>query len=266
MMKPETGLHMAIAQPPMRWTAAENVAQIVASLALAAEQGASICVFPELALTGFHRGIREQAVPTVIDPALRQVQAACRAHGVACALGAPSFDAGGAILNSYLHVDATGGIVSSVSKNGLTPAEQTFFKPGTERPTLRFGGRLCSTVMCREIDDLEAIALQLQAEPVELIFWPSLVGHPPGTVHPTPEDTADLGYFKRSAVLARRLEAFVVQSNWPNALNTPDSTYLGESKVYAPDGGLLITLPRDEAGVGVFALGERAFRWTPTPA
>ena len=265
MMNSETGLRMAIAQQPMSWTTTENVAQIVASLALAAEQGACICVFPELALTGFHRGIREQAVPTVVDPALRQVQAACGAHGIACALGAPTFDADGAILNSYLHIDAAGHIVSSVSKNGLTPAEQTFFKPGTQRPTMRFGGRVCSTVMCREIDDLEAIALQLQAELVELIFWPSLVGHPPGTVHPTPQDTADLGYVKRSAVLARRLGAFVVQSNWPNALNTPDSSYLGESKVYAPDGEILLTLPRDEPGVGVFSLGERAFRWTPMP-
>jgi omega-amidase len=259
-------MRMAIAQQPMKWTTTENVAQIVASLALAAEQGASICVFPELALTGFHRGIREQAVPMVVDPAVRQVQAACRAHAIACALGAPTFDEGEAILNSYLHIDAAGQIVSSVSKNGLTPAEQTFFKPGTERPTMRFGGRVCSTVMCREVDDLDAIAAQLQHEPVELVFWPSLVGHPPGTVHPTSQDTSDLGYINRSAVLARRLGAFVVQCNWPNALNTPDSTYLGESKVYAPDGEILITLPRDEPGVGVFALGERAFRWVPVPA
>ena len=93
-----------------------------------------------------------------------------------------------------------------------------------------------------------------------------MVGNPPGTVHPTPEDTADLGYFKRTAVLAQRLNAHVIQSNWPQALNTPDSTYLGESKAYAPDGEILLTLPRDAAGVGVFTLGERTFRWTPLPA
>jgi hypothetical protein len=58
----------------------------------------------------------------------------------------------------------------------------------------------------------------------------------------------------------------VIQSNWPQALNTPESTYLGESKAYAPDGEILLTLPRDQAGLGVFTLGERAFRWTPLPA
>lgn len=257
---------MAIAQQPMRWTTADNVAQIVAALALSAEQGAGLCVFPELALTGFHRGIREQGTRAVVELALRQVQAACRTHAIACALGSPTFDASGTILNSYLHIDTTGAIVSTVSKNGLTPAEKTFFAPGTGRPVMEFAGRSCTTVMCREIEDIEAIILQLQHERVDLIFWPSLVGNPPGTVHPTPEDTADLGYFKRTAVLAQRLKAFVVQSNWPNALNTPDSTYLGESRVYAPDGEILLMLPRDEAGVGIFTLGERTFRWAPLPA
>ena len=262
----KTPLCIAIVQQPMAWTTLQNVAHIVAALALAAEQGAGIAVFPELALTGFHRGIRGEAVPATVDAALRQVRAACCEHGIACALGAPTFAADGTILNSYLHIDASGEIVSSVSKNGLTPAELTFFAAGTERPVMQFAGRTCTTVMCREIDDLESVVAQLQAEPVDLVFWPSMVGNPPGTIHPTPEDTADLGYFKRTAVLAQRLDAFVVQSNWPQALNTPESTYLGESKAYAPDGEILLTLPRDEAGVGVFTLGERTFRWTPLPS
>ena len=258
-----TPLRIAIVQQPMAWTTPQNTEHIVAALALAGAQGAGIAVFPELALTGFHRGIRAEAVPATVEVALQQVRAACREHGMACALGAPTFAADGAILNSYLHIDVNGEIVSSVSKNGLTPAELTFFAPGTERPVMQFAGRRCTTVMCREIDDLDSIAAQLQADPVDLVFWPSMVGNPPGTIHPTPEDTADLGYFKRTAVLARRLGAFVVQSNWPQALNTPESTWLGESKVYAGDGEVLLTLPRDQPGVGVFTLGERDFRWTP---
>ncbi|MDP3822392.1 MAG: nitrilase-related carbon-nitrogen hydrolase [Burkholderiales bacterium] len=258
-----TPLCIAIVQQPMAWTTPENLVHIVTALALAAEQGAGIAVFPELALTGFHRGIRAEAVPATVDAALQQVRAACRAHGIACALGAPTFAADGAILNSYLHIDTAGEVISSVSKNGLTPAELTFFAAGNGRPVMRFEGRTCTTVMCREIDDLESVAVQLQSDPVDLVFWPSMVGNPPGTIHSTPEQTADLGYFKRTAVLARRLGAFVVQSNWPQALNTPESTYLGESKVYARDGEILLTLPRDQPGVGVFTLGERDFRWTP---
>lgn len=262
MTSSNEALRVAIVQPPMAWTTDENVARILAVLHAAAEQGATVCVFPELALTGFHRGIRDQATPAIVADAIEQVRAACREHAIACALGAPTFAGESRVRNSYLVIDAAGEIVSTVSKNGLTPAELTFFEAGAGRSVHRFAGRACTTVMCREIDDLESIAGQLREDPAELIFWPSIVGSPPGTIHPTPEDTEDLGYLKRTATLARRLAAFVVQSNWPNALNTPERTHLGESKVYAPDGEVLLTLPRDAAGFGLFALGERSFRWT----
>ena len=265
MTEKET-LRIAVVQPPMAWTTEENVARIIDVLRAAAEEGATLCVFPELALTGFHRGIRDQAAPAIVAAAIEQVRTACREHGVACALGAPTFAGAARVRNSYLVIDAAGVIVSTVSKNGLTPAELTFFEAGTDRGVHRFAGRACTTVLCREIDDLESISRQLQESPAELIFWPSIVGSPPGTVHPTPEDTDDPGYLKRTATLARRLAAFVVQSNWPNALNTPERTHLGESKVYGPDGEVLLTLPRDEAGFGVFALGERSFRWTALAA
>ena len=266
MTTPTPPLRMAIVQQPMEWTTAENVEHILAALALAAGHGARMAVFPELALTGFHRGIREQALPEIVAPALRRVQSACRAHAVACMLGTPTFATDDSVLNSYVFIDAEGGIASTVSKKGLTPAEQTFFKPGSERPVMRFEGRSCTTVMCREIEDLDEIAVQLRDEPAELIFWPSLVGHPPGTIAEPERAEQDLGYLQRTAVLARRLNAFVVQSNWPHALNTPDHQHLGESKTYASDGEVLLTLPRNEPGIGIFNLGERDFHWTPLPA
>ena len=108
--------------------------------------------------------------------------------------------------------------------------------------------------------------VRIAGEHVDLVFRPSLVGNPPGTVHPTQADTDDLGNFKRAALMAQRLGAFVVQSNWLMGLNTPASTHLGESKAYAPDGEILLTLPRDQAGVGVFVLAERNDHWTPLPA
>lgn len=266
MIPPGSPLRIAIVQQPMAWTTADNVEHIFAALALAAEQGAVIAVFPELALTGFHRGIREQALREVVSPALRRVQVACSDHAIACMLGTPTFADDGAYLNSYVFVDAAGQIASTVSKNGLTPAEQTFFQPGTGRPLMRFNEWVCTTVMCREIEDLDAIAVQLQHEPAALIFWPSLVGHPPGTIAEPGRAEQDLGYLQRTAVLARRLNAFVVQSNWPHALNTPEHDHLGESKVYSPEGDVLLTLPRAQAGVGVFDLGERDFHWTALPS
>lgn len=128
-----------------------------------------------------------------------------------------------------------------------------------------FGKLACTSVLCREIEDAERVARQLAERPIDLVFWPLLVGHPPGTVHPDARDTADLGYVRRAAAMASQLGSFVVQSNWPDALNTPDSTYLGESKVYGRDGDILITLPRDEPGIAVFELGDRHYDWQPIP-
>jgi predicted amidohydrolase len=258
------GLRVAIAQQPMAWTTADNVQHISAALTQAAAGGARICVFPELALTGFHCGIREQATLRIVEDAFREVQECCCRHWIACALGTPTFADDGGVMNSYVVIAAGGTVASISSKNGLTPSERTFFKAGTTRELVEVEGRSCASVMCREIDDVDAIERQLSSDEVDVIFWPSLVGHPPGTVHATPEDTADLGYVERTAVVARRLDAYVVQSNWPCALNTPGSTYHGESKVYAPEGDILVTLPRDLPGVAVLTLGDREYAWIPS--
>ena len=259
MNRPQPPMRMAIAQQAMYWTTAENAACIVASLAVAAEQGACVCVFPELALTGFHRGLREQADPAIVAQALRQVQAACRTHQIACALGAPTFVDDGAILNSYLLVNDQGDIIAETAKDGLTPAEATFFARGTTRSVVQFAGRACATVICREVEDLEPIAAKLADDTVDLVFWPGLVSAVEGAVDP-------LAYGTEVSALARRLGAYVVQSNWPQALNKPEATQLGLSRVVGADGIMVLQLPADQAGIGVFNLGERAYHWTPLPA
>jgi hypothetical protein len=64
--------------------------------------------------------------------------------------------------------------------------------------------------------------------------------------------------------LALQSDACLVQSNWPNSLNYPEEgTHAGESVVLAPNGEVLLTLPRAQAGVAVFALGERSYEWFP---
>ncbi|HKW82493.1 MAG TPA: nitrilase-related carbon-nitrogen hydrolase, partial [Burkholderiaceae bacterium] len=259
-------LHVAIVQQPMAWTTEGNVEHIVDAIALAAAQGGQLCLFPELALTGFHRRIREEAKPEIVEPALQRVRAACREAGVASLLGLPTFTASGAVRNSYAFVDVDGEVRGTVHKNGLTPSELTFFEAGSDRPVLRYAGRTCSTVMCREVEDVDAIAEQLAAEPVQLMFWPSIVGHPPGTVAEPEREVQDLGYVERAAEFARRLNTHLVQCNWPRTLNAPEARWQGHSKAYGPDGEVLLMLPRDEAGIGMFELGEREYRWLPLAA
>src|SRR4249920_1923492 len=101
----EKKLRVAIAQTPMQWTTEGNLAVIETAMQLAADRGATICVFSELAVTGFHRQIRAEAVPEKVGPAIARIRARCKALAMACAVGAPTFAAaGGAIYNSYLHI------------------------------------------------------------------------------------------------------------------------------------------------------------------
>jgi predicted amidohydrolase len=244
----------------MRWTREENTAAILSAIHLAADHRVKMCVFPELGLTGFHRKIASQATPDGMESALSAVQAACAERSIAVAVGAPSFDTSGRIFNSHLHINELGEVVATSPKNGLTPSEATFFAAGVTRPVSTMGGFSCASVLCREIEDLESLAEQLPRGRADIIFWPSLVGRPPSS----PPDPDEVKYLPLAQALAVQSDAYLVQSNWPNSLNYPEEgTHAGESVVVAPTGEVLLTLPRAQAGVAVFELGERAYEWFP---
>jgi omega-amidase len=143
-LRPKT--RIAIAQLPMQWSCAANTTAILESLATAADRGAQICVFPELALTGFHRQIRTEAQPTRIGDALRQIQSLCRQRVIACVVGTPTFDGEASPFNSHVHIDERGEIAAIVSKIGLTPSETTFFAAGVLRPIAVLQGIACTSV------------------------------------------------------------------------------------------------------------------------
>ena len=261
-MANESSLRLAIAQAPMQWTTAANLAVIESAMQLASDRGAAICVFSELAVTGFHRRIRTEAVPEKVAPAIARIQAKCKAFGMACAVGAPTFAAaGGAIYSSYLHIDEHGALVGQVDKTGLTVAEATFFHGGRGRPVSILQGRKTSAVLCREVEDLALVRHHLAAEASELIFWPGLLGRAPD------DENVDILLLARQ--LARQQKAWLVQNNWPKALNLPDDSPfqvdLGGSKVLSPAGELLLTLPMHAPGLATFDLGATEFVWDPLP-
>jgi predicted amidohydrolase len=262
MTSPAVPLRLAVAQAPMQWTTEANVEVIDAALRLAAQRGAAICVFSELAVTGLHRQIRTEALPEKVLPAVERIRATCRALGLACAVGAPTFGAGGAIYNSYLHIDEQGRLAGQVDKVGQTVAESTFFHGGRGRPVSVLQGRRTSAVMCREIEDTLLVRHHLPADAAELILWPGLIGRaPPG------EESADP--VPLAQALARQSNAWIVQSNWPRALNLPDDSpfqsELGGSKVFSPEGELRLALPRCRPGLATFELGATGYAWDALP-
>jgi omega-amidase len=256
-------LRVAIAQMQMHWTIEENVAEILRAISIAKREGAQLCVFPEMALTGFHRQIASIAKPALIEPAMRAVQDACAANHIAAILGAPTFGANNAIYNSAVFVDERGEQIAAVAKIGLTVPEATFFTHGTERRIVSMLGLSMSAVLCIEIHDRESIMKQLAASDaktnrkIDLLAWPGIMRPDPNAANANEEK-----HIEDARQLARETGAWIVQANWPNSLNYPaESAFAGQSVVIDPSGEFAVRLPIAQAGVGVFSLGSTQFSW-----
>jgi omega-amidase len=251
---------VAIAQIPMHWDISANLTGMKAAMRIARDDGASLCAFAELALTGFHRRIVEWAHPHHVMPALAEVQAMAASLGVAVALGAPTFSEAGERFNSHLLLASDGSLAAAIHKIGLTDPEATFFSRGSNRPVARIGGLTCTAVICREIEDQSEIIQQLAGRDVQIILWP-------GQMRPDPEKPVQdpPEHVAQAQALARAVGAYVVQTNWPNALNRPEeSANAGHSACISPSGNLLFRLPMQGFGTAVFTLGERTYTWWPS--
>jgi len=250
---------IAIAQIAMHWTTGENMAAIHRAMQLARSHGAQMCGFSELAITGFHRQIAREATPAIVSPAIRAVQAVAAELGLGAAVGAPTFAQDGARYISHFLIDECGETAAVVSKRGITDAEALFFSRGTSRPVGNMHGLRCSAVICREVEDIDAIAAELPPGAVDLIFVPGALRQDPEKPVTDPPE-----YVRNIQRLAEVMGAYVVQTNWPNALNRPqESVDGGSSTVASPEGEVLLRLPAQASGIGIFNLGERRFDWHP---
>ena len=253
---------IAVCQPLMQWSGDANADAVISSIAHAAEMGARVCAFPELAVPGFHRQIAGLAQPARVQAWLRAIEAAAADSGVAVTLGAPTFGDDGCIYNSQLFVSERGERLGVVEKAGLTAPEATFFTRGSARPVVALQGLRSSAVICREIEDHDAVCAQLSAHAPQVIYWPGLMGPEQGAAQVDPPH-----HVQDAQRLAQRLGAYVVQANWPNSLNYPELTpTTGRSAVIAPDGRLLFRLPAAEPGIAVFELGASVYEWRRSDA
>lgn len=256
---PHMTSRIAIAQIAMHWSTQENMAAIVRAMTLASSHGAKLCGFSELAVTGFHRQIAREATPEQVLPAIRELQTHCARLSLGIAVGAPTFGDGAAKYNSHLLIDEQGNTRAIVSKRGLTEPEATFFARGSSRPVAKLQGMSCSAVICREVSDLDLVALELKPGTADIVFVPGALRQDPEKPRTDPPE-----YVRDIQRLAIATGSYMVQTNWPNALNRPEeSVEGGESTVVAPSGEIMFRLPRQASGVGVFNLGERQFEWHP---
>jgi len=252
-----TNTRVAIAQVRMHWTLEENLSSIYDAMRLAQAEGAAICAFSELAITGFHCKIASLARPEIVDPAVEEIKNLSAKLKLAVALGAPTFDAAGLRYISHHLIDETGIVSATVSKIGLTDPEATFFARGNARPTGWMRGLRCTAVICREVGDLKDVTAAVPRGSADLIFVPGSLRQDPEKPFSDPPQ-----YVEDIQAIAIATGAYMVQTNWPNALNRPEeSTDAGRSCVVSPEGELLFRLPKAASGIGVFNLGEREFEW-----
>lgn len=250
---------IAIAQISMHWTTTENVAAIRSAMDLAKSPGAQICAFSELAVTGFHRQIAREATPEIVWPAVHSLQAYAADLELGIALGAPTFSDDGAKFISHLLINERGETAAVIRKQGLTDPEATFFARGSSRPIGTLHGLRCSAVICREVEDLGLVSSDLPPGAVDVIFVPGALRQDPDKPRTDPPE-----YVRDIQRLALATRAYVIQTNWPNALNRPEeSAEGGASTVAGPDGQVLFRLPGQASGIGIFTLGERKFEWHP---
>jgi predicted amidohydrolase len=238
----------------MEWSGVANTQSMLRAMMQAASSGAQLCVFPELAVTGFHRQIRTEATRHLVEAHTQALRQACRDLSLAIVFGSPSFGDDGRVFNSCVFIDERGQQVGVIEKIGLTPAEETFFARGSTRTSVELLGYRTTAVLCREIDDLEELEAELPSLSPQIIFWP-------GMMRPA-VDGSESTHVQHAQQLARCTGAFIIQANWPNSLNYPEeSAEAGHSVVLAPRGDELIRLPMAAAGVGVFELGQAKLEW-----
>jgi predicted amidohydrolase len=250
-------MRIAIAQIAMHWTTSENVAAIQRAMGIAKSAHADLCCFSELAISGFHREIAREAKREIVTPALDAIAESASRLSLAVAVGAPAITPDNRRFIAHYLINETGTVVAEIHKRGLTDPEATFFCRGEARPIADLRGLRCTAVICREIEDLEHIEAELPSEAVDVLLVPGALRQDPEKPRSDPPP-----YVENLRRLASATGAWVVHTNWPNALNRPEeSVDSGGSNVVSPKGELMFRLPMQRAGIGVFTLGERLFEW-----
>ncbi|MFI8995000.1 carbon-nitrogen hydrolase family protein [Streptomyces sp. NPDC053542] len=137
---------------PVPLDAAANAARMAGLITEAAERGAGLVVFAELALTGYELdGIAaapERYAYAADGPVLAPVAAACRATGTAAVVNCPAPAAnGGLALTSYVY-GPDGALLTRYDKRHLHGPEKAVFTPGRTDGRCTLGGLRIALATC----------------------------------------------------------------------------------------------------------------------
>lgn len=143
----DDGMLIAAAQfPSRRHDIAANAARMAALLARAADLGAALVVFAELALTQYDLDALAADPGLALTPddaRLAPVREACRAHGVGAVVNVPAREPGGPAgipgLTSFVF-GPDGALLTRYTKRHLSGRERDLVTPGHTEGRFRLGG------------------------------------------------------------------------------------------------------------------------------
>ena len=208
-------------------------------IAEAAAAGARVVVFPELSLTGYEPDLL-RADPSLWlapdDDRLAPVQAACRTHGTHAVVGAPVDDAARRLL-AAIAIDDRGTVGPIYGKHHLHGPEHELFEPGDAHVLLEIDGHRLGLSVCADAavpaHAAEVAALGADGYLVGALF--------------------DAGTMDRlvdqMSSRARDHRLWVVLGSLAGPAGP--CVGIGGSGVGAPDGGVVVQLGDEPAGIAV---------------
>jgi predicted amidohydrolase len=159
-------------------------------IAIAADEGSDIILFPEASLTGYDFPYLLGLDPVQVEQALAQVQEAARARRIYVICGTIQRRPGGERLINLAHViDPDGNIIHEYAKIQMAGAdERKHCRPGNKLSLFEVKGILATMVICRDGRHPELYRLPAMAgarilfhpacstESIEAIYWKRAAG------------------------------------------------------------------------------------------
>lgn len=197
---------------------------------------ANLLVLPELALCGYGDGERIRRLAAPIGSAfIADVQALARDAGIGLIFGYAELE-DQTRYNSALAIGPDGGILGNYRKVNLWGThERGLFRAGEPSPVLRFGAMSLGLLICYDLEFPEA-ARDLVLRGADTLVVISATSRPYEVV-------------PNALVPARGYEtgSYVIYANRAGVDGA--FTFIGSSRVTAPDGSVLAAAPVDRAAI-----------------
>jgi len=222
---------------------AANIARHLRLMAVAAEQGVELLVFPELSLTGYEG---QMAADLAIDPqdtVLQALRDCARELGITAVVGMPIRHEGSAQVLIGALTLAVDGSLKVYSKQHLHSGEELFYASGAGGSILRIGSDTVALAVCADFSHASHAAAAAEVG-ADLYAAGVLIGEKGYGV-----DSAILqGYAQNHAMAVLMANHAGLTGGWQSAGRSAVWSENGTLVAAAPGPGELLVVARRDAG------------------